>query len=537
MRVTQGIMYNSFVTNMNRTLGDYMESNIQSSSQKRVNRPSDDPVAAGRIMSSRATLGKMKTWESNINTAYGWINLADQVLGSGQGSVQEILNRIKVLAEQGADGTKSAENRLQISFELRESFEQLINLANTTAPGSGDHLFAGHKTQQPAYVEGLGVTVADTSDYSSLTGSPLGSADFKVTGDLTRTMIIQPVQSGDVSTMTAADFRYSTDGGATWKAAESYTNADGMLTIEAQGVMVSFPETDENGDPYHVTGVAPLGDPTAGPENPHSKDNGTWLYIRPTAIYQGDDHDNMVSQNYAPAGSAGFTPGADGAFSRDVAVRLDKEENGELFYSYSTDDGNNWVQVKAPAGSTTLAVPGGYLTLDRAAVMPADAESQFIIHPDRADIYYQIGDDSTVTVNFVGKEIFGGLYDAPRDGVGYPVGVDSKNGGNLFEVIGKLIAAAETNSQQGMQEALPELDAVMKNVLTAAAVAGGRANRLTSTAGMHMIRQFSEEDTLSRLEDADLTELMTRMAQQQVAYQSVLKSSSMIMQMSLINFL
>lgn len=35
MRVAQRSMYNSFVSNMNRTLANYMESNIQSSSQKR----------------------------------------------------------------------------------------------------------------------------------------------------------------------------------------------------------------------------------------------------------------------------------------------------------------------------------------------------------------------------------------------------------------------------------------------------------------------------------------------------------------------
>ena len=39
MRVAQRTMYNSFVSNMNRTLSNYMESNIQSSSQKKINRP------------------------------------------------------------------------------------------------------------------------------------------------------------------------------------------------------------------------------------------------------------------------------------------------------------------------------------------------------------------------------------------------------------------------------------------------------------------------------------------------------------------
>ena len=35
---------------MNKSLADYMESNLQSSSQKKINRPSDDPTGAGRVL-------------------------------------------------------------------------------------------------------------------------------------------------------------------------------------------------------------------------------------------------------------------------------------------------------------------------------------------------------------------------------------------------------------------------------------------------------------------------------------------------------
>ena len=56
MRVAQRTMYNSFVSNMNRTLSNYMESNIQSSSQKKINRPSDDPVGMARVLNYRAAI-------------------------------------------------------------------------------------------------------------------------------------------------------------------------------------------------------------------------------------------------------------------------------------------------------------------------------------------------------------------------------------------------------------------------------------------------------------------------------------------------
>jgi flagellar hook-associated protein 3 FlgL len=77
----------------------------------------------------------------------------------------------------------------------------------------------------------------------------------------------------------------------------------------------------------------------------------------------------------------------------------------------------------------------------------------------------------------------------------------------------------------------------MALVSTRVAEVGGRENRLIVTQAALVMRTYSEEDHLSQMEDVDVTELMTRLAQQQIAYNSVLKSSSMIMQMSLVNFL
>ena len=74
-------------------------------------------------------------------------------------------------------------------------------------------------------------------------------------------------------------------------------------------------------------------------------------------------------------------------------------------------------------------------------------------------------------------------------------------------------------------------------ILTFAASTGGRENRLEAAADMLNNMELTETQTLSNVEDVDVSELMTKLAQQQLAYNSVLKSSSMIMQMSLVNFL
>ena len=105
------------------------------------------------------------------------------------------------------------------------------------------------------------------------------------------------------------------------------------------------------------------------------------------------------------------------------------------------------------------------------------------------------------------------------------------------ESIGKLIAMAETGSQQGFQEAMGQMKDVMNLVLSKAAVAGGRGDRLISTKAAITNQIYSQEEGLSSVEDIDITELMAKLSMQQTAYNAALKSSSMIMQMSLVNFL
>ena len=637
LRVTQGLLYGSSVRGMNKTLNDLMESNLQATTQKRINRPSDDPAGAGRVISYRADLNKLVRYQSNVNQATGWLSTIDTTLAGNDGSVQAILTAIQGLELQGATGTVTTDNRQQIASSLRGFFDQLVSLAN--AKYNGNHVFAGHKTDQPAYVVGLGADCLDPNSANTNNIGYYNTADrndpnntyFKVTGAASGTVLFQAVGSVGGNTppdQVGADtaiWRCSTDGGKTWteNIPTTYNPTTGQCEIVAAGVTVSFNLMDGSGNPKRVTLV--------DPENPHSNDNGTWLYVRPAAIYQGDDNDGAhatpvygakaidpatvtprtvtassaatatvtgtyrdpvdveiissdsgkIQYRYSTDGGAHWventvtgnppsalaipggelalsgmpaagdtfavsgtptvafdntnSPQVEGYFTRDVAVRIDKVDGGQVTYSYSLDDGSNWTQATAPITSTNtpstpnrLPVPGGYLNFGN--VVP-DAGSQFNIHPHRADIDLQIGDTSTITINMVGKDVFGGLYDYHCEGL------KTVPGPNMFETIGRLIAMAETGSQQGFQEAMGEMADIMNLVVTKAAVAGGREDRLLSTKAAISNQIYSQEEGLSSVEDIDITELMTKLAQQQVAYNAVLKSSSMIMQMSLVNFL
>ncbi len=506
MRVTQNILYSTQVNGMNSVLNKLYDSSVQSSSNLRINKPSDDPLGAGRVIQSRTTLSSMALYQDNISTAKGWLSSCDSILSS-EGSVITQLTRLTELAQQGSTGSYTAENRDEISKELRQIYEQLMTLANSSY--SGQYLFSGQKTDTQAYAAALGVSVKDS-------GTGLDGMYFETEGGAATTVMIQATSTALAENAT---YRYSEDGGATWidipspavtadypEAGRMRITAGGASVIMDMGVTVNAVDTDYA----------------------KSTDNGTWLFIRPTAVYQGDDNDTQVAIPYGSATNTSAS--ASGYFGADVTVRIDANDGATLTYSCSTDNGVSWTRGTTPvANPAKIPVTGGYLELDNA---PAAGE-QYIIHPHRAELTLAISDTSGIALNLVGKDIFGGVYQNPATGKTEIV----ENGGNIFEIVGNLIAAAETNDQDGMAAALPLLTNARSVVLTNAAIVGGRENRLTVTATALTLRKLDEEDRLGSIEDADLTELLTRIAQQQTAYSAVLHSSSIIMQQSLLDYL
>ena len=525
MRISNRQMFSAFTSQMNSSLSNVMESNLQGGSGNRINRPSDDPASMGRILMFRASIDNIGRYKQNINEAAGWLNLADSTLGQ----VSTLISTVKQLDLQGATGTVTGENRQQISNSLRQHFQQFLNMANMTY--NGQHLFAGHKSDATAFDEALGITTRSESLNEGMfivsggTSSAAGGSQYST--------VIRFVPEGDYD-LTAGDspgVRYSRDGGQTWfdGTLNNTFAIDGTVTIKAgDGCEVVMKPKDPL-----VPGTWGKVSGASADDDIATKDNGSWLIVRPAVTYNGDDHDTQATLMYgSPVGT--INAGADGYFNRDITVRIDKlpaVPGDPIEYSYSLDNGSNWISGTAPDGATQLAVPGGFLTIGASEAF--EAGLQFMIHPYRADINFEIGTNQIITVNMVGKDVFGGLYEAPfsKDGA-QPVA-----GPNLFETMGRLIGYAETNDQAGIGQCLEELDEILRHITTKNTEIGGRENRLESAFETLITREMSETDGMKGIEAVDTIELMTKLAQQQLAYNTVLKSSSMIMQMSLMNFI
>lgn len=113
------------------------DTQTQISTQKRIQRPSDDPVASARIAVLRQAQANDDAWAANISLATSLTSQADTTMKS----TSDLLVRAKELMVAGASSTASAADRATMALELRDIADELDSYQNTTS-STGQPLFA-----------------------------------------------------------------------------------------------------------------------------------------------------------------------------------------------------------------------------------------------------------------------------------------------------------------------------------------------------------------------------------------------------------
>lgn len=110
---------------------------IQISTGKRLQRMSDDPVAARRIQTIGTTQASMASWAANIKSAEAQTAQADGVLQSVSG----LLTRARELTLSASTDTLAPADRATIAAELNAIADEIDGLA-ATRDSNGEPLFA-----------------------------------------------------------------------------------------------------------------------------------------------------------------------------------------------------------------------------------------------------------------------------------------------------------------------------------------------------------------------------------------------------------
>ncbi len=141
MRVADKMNYNQSLGAINKNRSEMMVYQNQAATQKRINKPSDDPLGAVRVLEKKTEMQGFEQYKRNILSAKEFIEYSEQSLSQAS----EMLIRAKELAiDQADDAANGAESRSIVAAEVKQIYEQMVNIGNRKF---GDRfLFAGYKS-------------------------------------------------------------------------------------------------------------------------------------------------------------------------------------------------------------------------------------------------------------------------------------------------------------------------------------------------------------------------------------------------------
>jgi flagellar hook-associated protein 3 FlgL len=119
--------------------------------QTRLNELRDDPLAAAHAVRYDSYLTRLERFEKNTLRAQDHFRIADDYIKQAV----EVLQRIRELSVQGANGTYAPEDLKYMAQEVNELMKELVAVSNAT-DSDGNKLFAGDKafTEPFRVVEG-----------------------------------------------------------------------------------------------------------------------------------------------------------------------------------------------------------------------------------------------------------------------------------------------------------------------------------------------------------------------------------------------
>lgn len=148
MRVSTSQIYNNSVNQMQNSQARLAEIQERISSGKALLRPSDDPVAAARILKLERELARTEVFDANIDASKRRLELEELTLGQ----IDTATTRVRELALQANNGTYSAADRKIMAEEVKQLQESIYALMNTKDV-EGEYLFAGNQGNTQPFVE------------------------------------------------------------------------------------------------------------------------------------------------------------------------------------------------------------------------------------------------------------------------------------------------------------------------------------------------------------------------------------------------
>lgn len=182
-------MTNNILLSLNKNQEKLNALEIQLSTGKKIQKPSEDPIVAVRSLKFRSSIKEVAQYQRNVNDAKSWLQVSDQALVN----TGDIMQRIRELCVQGSNDSLQIEDRKMIATEIDQLRVQLFREGNVSY--AGRFVFSGYKTDEP-----LIISEPNTTQYQI-------TQDFKAT-DIKSTKMVFDGPPPEINTFSKIDLAY-----------------------------------------------------------------------------------------------------------------------------------------------------------------------------------------------------------------------------------------------------------------------------------------------------------------------------------------
>lgn len=467
---------------------------------KRVNQPSDDPVAAAKILQLDDELSRLTQYKKNLDGAENSLMLEESQLES----ITNLLTRVRELTIQAGSPALTATERTANAAELNTRLDELLALANTRNT-SGEYIFAGYQGEQAPFVQsgggyqyrgddGVRMLQISSSTYVAMghSGRQLFEAIPMATVPASSGVLVARAASGAANTGTAAIGNGAVD------------DADLFAATFSPGASYRI----------EITGF------DAGPPEAYDYD-----------VF--DSGGNTVA-----TGTGATSPLAFGGAEFALTGEPDIGDVFTLRAPVATISAGNIVDRAAFEGA--FSGPASTYQISITGFTAPDQYSYDVLDGGGATVASgSFADGETLTFGGAEFRIVGGA-----EGDTFQLSPPSSQ--NMLDTVAKLAHGLATlgdspedqlRLQDLIAETLSNLEMAEDNVGVVRAQVGARLNTIDSTRDMHAGTELVNNKVMMEVRDLDYAEALTRLTMENTILQAAQQSFAKISKLSLFDFL
>ena len=556
MRITAKIMQNNSLSNINtnKTLQDKL--NTQMATEKKINRPSDDPVIAIRALRLRTNVSQVtQYYERNVPDADSWLQITEDALSTVSDVVTDMIDQ----CTKGANEKLKSEDRITILDALKSLRDEVYATGN--ADYAGRSVFTGYRTDST-----LKFVSDEQKKYSiteQITTSKIDAITHVKTADLNGINEVnyssteyQNLKEQDIEPQTVYRIRLSysdvdalTDYKDGAKPSLTYYNE---TTKEYETVNVSFTtDSDGDGNPDDADGDG-VADVTTQPMDA----------IQVVSIIGNSNPYEDIANN--PNGAILIQETGELLLGENVysALMSHKDDTATVFDESSiliTYEKTNWEKddLKPEHYFTctdkTDADESKHVTYNSSYIVPGEEVEKQIIE-------YDIGMNQTIRVNTTADEVF--VHDIGRDvddlvramqdvvdmeatvakleGMleGYAEGSTERTTiQNQLDAANKAMTYLAEKAQKMFENGITKMQGHLDTVNLAVTNCGTRGQKLELIEKRLMSQKTNFENLESENENVDITDVAIKLSSAELTYEAALMATGKIMQTSLMNYI